>query len=325
MNPIALSHEDRVGSLGETVLIEKIKTWLGSASPDSPAGIGDDCSAVLLPRDQSYLLTTADPVIFRRHFDESLAPEHVSKKLLRRNISDIAAMGGTPKYATLSLAIPNHLSIEWLQRFYSALSTEANQRHIQVNGGDVSPTEDFVGVFMTLIGFAGERILERKGAGPGSRLFVTGTLGGSRLKKHYSFEPRLREGQWLASHPAVSSCMDLSDGLGKDCAAILYDHCSAIIDSRKVPTSADAKTHSETSGRSALDHAINDGEDYELLFTLEPDQDPDSFETEWKQAFATRLSQIGYIAERTANQPSVAFSDAGNDINLTGYDPFRTP
>ncbi len=324
MNPFAQSREDRVGSLGETVLIKRISEWLGAASPDAPAGIGDDCSAVPLPSDKSYLLTTTDPVIYQRHFDDQLKPEQVATKLLNRNISDIASMGGTPRHATLSLALPNHLSIDWLQRFYTGLSQEACQRQIQVNGGDVSPTEEFLGAFMTLVGYGNERILKRKGASLEALVFVTGSLGGSRLEKHFNFEPRLSEGQWLATQKGVSSCMDLSDGIGKDCAAILLDHCGATIDASRIPISEDARTLSQSSGRSPLDHAINDGEDYELLFTLEADQDYDRFISDWKSQFETSVTQIGHITKRVANHPSVVFSNLGGKIDPTGYDPFKT-
>ena len=325
MNPFAQSRQDRVGSLGETVLIKRISEWLGAASPDTPAGIGDDCSAVHLPSDKSYLLTTTDPVIYQRHFDGQLKPEQVAIKLLNRNISDIASMGGTPRHATLSLALPNHLSIDWLRRFYIGLSQEAYKLNIQVNGGDVTPTEDFLGAFMTLVGYGNERILERKGASVDALVFVTGSLGGSRLKKHFNFEPRLPEGQWLATQVGVSSCMDLSDGIGKDCAAILLDHCNAIIDASRIPVSEDAHALSQLSGRSPLDHAINDGEDYELLFTLEPDQDYDTFVGDWKTRFKTSITQIGIISKRVASHPSVVFSNLDEKIEPTGYDPFRTP
>lgn len=324
MNPFAHSSEDRIDSLGESALIENIKNWLGPASPDSPVGIGDDCSSVSLPRDESYLLTTTDPVIYQRHFDDSLTPEDVAIKLLNRNISDIASMGGTPRHATLSLAIPNNLSIDWLQRFYSSLSIVSRQKNIQVNGGDVSPTQDFIGAFMTLVGYGNNRVLERKKANPNALLFVTGSLGGSRLSKHYTFEPRVAEGQWLVKQSAISSCMDLSDGLGKDCDAFVSENCCAQIDSHCIPISEDAYTLSKSSGRTPLDHAINDGEDYELLFTLEDKQEKNRFKDAWNQQFNTPITQIGHITERNANQPCVIFSDLGNEINLTGYDPFRS-
>ncbi len=324
MNPYAQSPEDEISALGEASLIEQIKAWLGSASPDSPEGIGDDCSAVALPRDKAYLLTTADPVIYQSHFDDRLAPENVAAKLLRRNVSDIASMGGAPRHATLSLAIPSNLSLEWLRRFYTGLSVEANRWNVQINGGDLTPTKQFIGAFLTLIGYANDRILERKGASPGSTLCVTGTLGGTRLKKHYSFEPRLPEGQWLASHPSVSSCMDVSDGLGKDCPALLFDHCAVVIDSERVPISQDAHAMAAESGRSLLDHAFNDGEDYELLFTLEPGTDLQQFEAVWKAQFKTRLSYIGHIETRAPGQPPLSVSNARLDFNPAGYDPFRS-
>lgn len=324
MKPFALSRNDSVQTLGESELIEKIRDWLGTASPQSPAGIGDDCSAIPLPGSKSCFLTTADPVIYQRHFDDLLSPEKVASKLLKRNISDIASMGGEPRHATLSLAIPGNLSIEWLHRFYSGLSKEALNRNIQINGGDISSTDNFVGAFMTLIGFTSARLLERKGAKPKSRLFVSGTLGGSGLRKHYAFEPRLKEGQWLANHTEVLSCMDLSDGLGKDCASLASKDCAVLIDSKTIPISDDAKSQSSESGRSALDHAINDGEDYELLFSLNSCCDTQRFQSDWERHFNTRLTQIGYFEKRNTGQPSVSFLNLPDEVTTIGYEHFRS-
>jgi len=323
MNPFARNEADRIDSIGESELIERMKTWLGDASPPTPQGIGDDCSVLPLSPFENRLLVTADPVIYDKHFDERLEPEQVARKLLRRNASDIASMGGFPKSATLSLALPSKLSLAWLQRFYEGLAQEANRLQIQISGGDTSATSDFLGAFMTLIGVANERILERGKATLGSPIYVTGELGGSLLEKHYAFEPRLAEGQWLAEYPETLSCMDLSDGLGKDCPALLSPGLAARLYSKRIPISDAARLRSELSGLSALEHAVNDGEDYELLFALAPMADFEAFETRWRETFETPLSQIGIVIEGGADRAPLSFDDPDVTFEFTGYEYFR--
>ncbi len=324
MIPFAQKAESSIGSLGESELIVQIRKWLGSASPESPEGIGDDCSVSHLPSHASTLLTTADPVVYESHFDDTLSPEQAASKLLKRNISDIASMGGAPSHAVLSLAAPKNLSINWLQRFYCQLGEESVQRNIQIIGGDTVESSNFLGVFMTLFGLPTGRILQRKQAIPGSHLYVTGSLGGSALGKHYRFEPRLAEGQWLSSRSEVNSCMDLSDGLGKDCEALIGQALSAEISIESIPISADAVALSKESGRSALDHAINDGEDYELLFTLSPEASLQDFEFSWKQRFATELTCIGALVVRGDKQSALLFSNCSDSLKTTGFEHFKT-
>ncbi len=324
MNPFAGDKDERIDSIGETELIERIQTWLGDASPPSPRGIGDDCSVLPVKSSENKLLVTADPVVYNKHFDDFLTPEQVAGKLLKRNASDIAAMGGFPRSATLSLALPSNLSITWLQRFYQGLAVEAKRLDTEISGGDVSSTSDFLGAFMTLIGVANERVLERGKASLGTTIYVTGELGGSLLEKHYSFEPRLAEGQWLSTQTAVLACMDLSDGLGKDCSALLKPGLGVLLKAGDVPISSAALRRSEQSGKSALQHAINDGEDYELLFALAPSTDSAAFEAEWRKTFETTLSKIGSVIKRAPNEPVLSFSGTNQSIKSSGYEHFRS-
>lgn len=324
MNPFACSKEDRIDSIGESELIKRMQAWLGDASPPSPQGIGDDCSLLSLSPSEKQLLVTADPVVYTKHFDDTLSPEQVAQKLLKRNASDIAAMGGIPRSATLSLALPAKLSIAWLHRFYDGLAAEAKRLRIQIAGGDTSSSSDFLGAFMTLIGVASERVLERGKAVLDSPLYVTGELGGSLLEKHYAFEPRLAEGLWLASQPAALSCMDLSDGLGKDCPALLGPGLGALLHARDIPISDAALRRSEQSGHSALEHAVNDGEDYELLFAVAPSTDCEAFEALWRKRFETPLSLIGTVIDREADQAILSFDDPDASFKFTGYEHFRS-
>ena len=322
MNPFTSEIDAQAGPIGETILITRIKEWLGPSSPKAPEGIGDDCAATPLLKDKKALLTTTDPIVYLKHFDDSVAPQQAAAKLLKRNISDIASMGGEPKHAVISFTFPPNLSIDWLQKFYLSLSDEALAYGIEINGGDLCETSGFLGAFLTLIGFAGEHVLERNQTATGSRIFVTGSLCGSMSGKHYEFVPRLSEGQWLAKRLEPISCLDLSDGLGKDCPALLSQNQSAQIDCSSIPISDAAIALSKTSGRTPIDHAMNDGEDYELLFTIADTSSIGEFESDWKRQFDTQLTCIGKVVERSEKDEPIVLINPSSRIDLTGYAHF---
>ena len=324
MNPFTDKASESIGSLGEIELIDRVKFWLGPATQNAPRGVGDDCAVIPLPKNKDSLLITTDPIVYGRHFDDTLSPESAASKLVRRNLSDIAAMGGSPASAVLSLSAPAKLSLVWLERFYQQIAKEAERFGIEISGGDVCSTDSHLGIYATLFGFAGCRILQRKSCQSGDRIYVTGSLGGSRLKKHYDFEPRLREGQWLASKQEVTSCMDISDGLGKDLPMLLPDGVTAFLDGPSIPISDDAATIADISIYSSLYHAINDGEDFELLFTISEDWDHQSFLSQWKSKIGTPVTKIGYLRPQDKGSDSVLIiENASDDVAIRGYEHYR--
>lgn len=299
MNPFSATRAGSVAEWGEVRLIESIRHWLGAASPPPPLGIGDDC-AVFSPAAGAEVLVTTDPVLWERHFDETVAPEQAAGKLLKRNLSDIAAMGGRGRMAVVSLLLPPATSIEWLGRFHHGLREASLRYGVSLAGGDVSQSDSLLGACMTLVGetVAG-RALTRRGAGNEHGLYVTGRLGGSLRGHHLSFEPRLAEGQWLAAREEVAAAMDLSDGLAKDLPAFLPSGCEAELFPEAVPVSADALAMAASSGRPPLYHALCDGEDYELLVALKPGAD--SLVEEWKRRFVLPLTRIGLVRQKVEN------------------------
>jgi len=120
MSPFTSSRARSAGAHGERRLIAEIRRWLGDASPASPFGIGDDCAVI--PPTRRHQLVTTDPVIFGRHFDARVSARAVGAKLLKRNLSDIAAMGGRPVAAVVSLALAPETSVAWLRGFYLGLA-----------------------------------------------------------------------------------------------------------------------------------------------------------------------------------------------------------
>lgn len=286
MNPLTRLSRESVSALGEEKLIHAIRGWLGSASPGAPFGIGDDCA--VLPAARGPQLITVDPVIYRRHFDDDVPPRAVGAKLLKRNLSDLAAMGGRPTAAVLALTLDPRTCLSWLQDFYRGLATCARRYRVPIVGGDIAQADHVVAASLTLLGTAvGKRVLTRRGARAGDHLYVTGQLGGSlRNRHHFQFSPRLAEGAWLAGQAVVRSMMDVSDGLAKDLHALTPAGTTAAIFAEQLPRTRGAD----------LRGALTDGEDYELVFTLTKTADRTAFERAWRRAFPrTRLTRIGHF------------------------------
>ena len=122
--------------LGETELIRQIQTWLGATSPPPPKGIGDDCAVIHPSRKGSQLITT-DSINYGYHFDDTIAAKDVGAKLIKRNLSDIAAMGGTPESAVLALLCSSNVSIQWLQEFFLGIRNACERYSVLILGGDV--------------------------------------------------------------------------------------------------------------------------------------------------------------------------------------------
>lgn len=315
MNPFTAQRAQSVGAHGEMRLIEAVRRWLDDASPAAPFGIGDDCAVI--PPTRHHQLVTTDPVIYGQHFDASVSARAVGAKLLKRNLSDIAAMGGRPVAAVISLALAPGTSMAWLRLFYLGLADCARQYRVKIVGGDITQGPDgFFGAFLTLHGESNGRVITRRGARRGDTLFVTGRLGGSLAGHHYRFTPRLAEGAWLAKQPEVVAMMDVSDGVAKDVQSLTPPGLVAAVPAAAVPVSAAAKQAARRSGRPAWSHALTDGEDYELLFVVSAKADQAAFQRRWSRSFRTPLSPIGTFARKLA-------PDQVNWSLLQGYEHLR--
>jgi len=299
MSPFTTNARQSVGSLGELRLIASIRRWLGDASPAAPFGIGDDCAVI--PPTRHHQLVTTDPVIHGQHFDDSVPARAVGAKLLKRNLSDIAAMGGRPVAAVIALALAPGTSVAWLRQFYLGLAATARRFDVKIVGGDITQgPANFFGAFLTLHGESAGRLITRRGARRADTILVTGRLGGSLAGHHFKFTPRLAEGQWLARQPDVVAMMDVSDGVAKDVQSLTPPGLVASVSPALVPVSAAARAAAKASGKPAWVHALADGEDYELLFVLRGKADATKFARRWAARFDTPLSPIGHFAAQAA-------------------------
>lgn len=309
MHPFTSHRSESVGSLGEEKLIARIRRWLGSASPATPFGIGDDCAVI--PASSRPQLVTVDPVIFRRHFDADVSPRDVGAKLLKRNLSDIAAMGGRPRVAVIALMLDARTRTAWVEGFYRGLAAVARRYAVPIVGGDVAEAEDEVAASLTLIGeAAGDRVLTRQGARPGDWIYVTGELGATlRTGHHFRFTPRLVEGAWLAGRGEVRAMMDVSDGLAKDLHALTPRGATPALDVDALPRRRGAGVRA----------ALSDGEDYELVFAVSGRADREALVRAWRRRFPRlRLSCIGRFL-----RPDTVPVGALNLQDYRGYEHLR--
>lgn len=290
-------------------MIAAIRRWLGSASPQTPFGIGDDCA--VLPAVRGRQLITVDPVIYGRHFDDSVPPRAVGAKLLKRNLSDLAAMGGRPTAAVLALTLDARVSRKWLEHFYRGLADCARRYRVPIVGGDVAQADRIVAASLTLLGRAtGPRVATRVGAHLGDAIYVTGSLGGSvPSQHHYRFTPRLAEGAWLARNPGVRAMMDVSDGLAKDLHALTPRGTAPALDPNAIPRRAGC----------SLRAALTEGEDYELVFALASRVDGADFARRWRRVFPrTKLTCVGQFVRRGAEPAGTVHLD-----DYRGYEHLR--
>jgi thiamine-monophosphate kinase len=222
-------------------------------------GPGDDCAVLELPSSNSYnLLAAVDQVIEDIHFTKDTSPSLAGEKLIKRNLSDIAAMGGTPLWALLTVAW-NNKNNSYIEEFCKGCANAGQKFNVPIIGGDLaSLAKEGVCATLTILGkVAKNKAVLRSTAKDGDTIFVTGKIGNSFYsQRHLTFSPRLKEGQFLLDY--ATGMMDISDGLLFDakrfCAASNCDFYLCLDD---VPIHDDA----------IRPNAYSDGEDYELLFT----------------------------------------------------------
>jgi thiamine-monophosphate kinase len=248
--------------------------WLRRRTPADPRvliGPGDDTAAVRLTPDRPCLATT-DMLLEGSCFVLAEAgPRRVGRKAMAVNLSDIAAMAGRPVAAVVSVGLPRRGGRALAEELYLGLRDVADAFDTAIVGGDTNSWDGPLAISVTLLGEATERgPVTRAGARPGDWLLVTGPLGGSILGKHLDFTPRVREALALHAATELHAMIDVSDGLAADVGHLCEEsRCGAVLRAEAIPITDAARGMS--AGRSPLEHALSDGEDFELVFAVSPE------------------------------------------------------
>jgi thiamine-monophosphate kinase len=255
--------------VGELDLIRWIRRRIGKRSGRIVVDSGDDAAVLKVGR--GNLLFKTDSVIDGVHFDSRTArPEDIGHKAIARCLSDIGAMGCYPTFAVVAMMIPHNARQAWIKRLLAGLERTARRFDTAVVGGDVATHHGRLAINVALLGETRDlKPVRRSGARVGDAIAVTGPLGGSILGKHLRFTPRVREGIDLNRRFELHAMIDLSDGLSTDLRHLCDEsRAGAILYEERIPISPDGRRLARKDKRRPLDHALADGEDYELLFAL---------------------------------------------------------
>lgn len=253
----------------EFALIQWIRQRAGEHSR-LPIGIGDDTAALRFSKPTDCLLTV-DMLMEGTHFRIPPVTAHqIGRKALAVNLSDIAAMAGKPLAAVVSVAVPRRLGSEFACELHGGLCDLADEFHVALAGGDTNVWDGPLVVSVTLVGEpTGSGAVTRSGAKVGDWILTTGEFGGSLAGKHLSFQPRIDAAIRLHQRVSLHALIDVSDGLAADLHHLLEEsRVGAVLDASAIPVSEVARTMDD--GKTPLEHALGDGEDFELLFTISP-------------------------------------------------------
>lgn len=255
----------------EFALIDWIRSRVVDRDP-VVVGIGDDAAVLRSHASRDWLVATdmiMEGVDFRL---PDASPELVGRKALAVNLSDIAAMGGRPTAAFVSVALPIDRGVEFAKALHAGVLDLADQFDVVIAGGDTNSWRGPLVINITAVGEPlGSRSITRQGALPEDWIFVTGSLGGSLAGRHLTFEPRVREAKSLVELVDLHAMIDISDGLAADLHHILDGSGrGAIIEASAIPISEAART--APGPLTALQHALADGEDFELIFTVSAEE-----------------------------------------------------
>jgi len=330
--------------LSERALIRLIREASAAVAPGLVQGIGDDCAVFGNSGEGQWLIST-DTLVDGVHFDcHWHPPALLGRKSIAVNLSDIAAMGGCPRFVLLSLCLPPALDADWLQQWFSGVSAILTEYGCVLIGGDTVRSKELM-ISVTVIGEPGSGgILYRSGASPGDIVYVSGPLGSAAaglalfqkakqeqidlgqqlqwrglLDSHLNPFPQVKLGQELASTGCVTAMQDISDGLATDLAHICQESgTGSILHLESLPSLPVLDAAAKFLGKEKLDLLLKGGEDYQLVFTVRPER-----EEELKVKMASFLDQqifpVGIITE---GQGVILEQKDGSrtDISFQGYE-----
>ncbi|HOO77708.1 MAG TPA: thiamine-phosphate kinase [bacterium] len=309
---------ETAAGIGEFGLIDLFSTIVPPGE-GTVAGIGDD--AAVLTREggeAGYLLLATDCVCEGVHFLREQGAERIGRKALAVNLSDIAAMGGVPRWAAVGLGIPPDLPVEFAVGLYRGMSALARTHGVGIVGGDTYSSREGVCLGVTVLGeVEPDHLARRSGAAPGQAICVTGTLGNAAAGKHLDFTPRLLEARFLTGAFPVGAMIDISDGLGAD----LEKLCRASGTGAAVRLESLPVEGGDGTDEAAAAAAAGSGEEFELLFSLPPERVPELLEV-----FPRRTGcPVTVVGEILPEEDGLCFTFQGRPRSRTprGYDHFR--
>jgi thiamine-monophosphate kinase len=311
-----------LATIGERGLIQRIRDRFPAPPGALRIGIGDDAAVSARVRNELEVLTT-DALVEGVHFDLRFSSfQDVGYKALAVNVSDVAAMGGTPRLALLSLILPDRHSVADVDALLDGFQSMAAEARVVLAGGNITRSPGPLVIDVTAVGHVRpRRILTRGGGKPGDLLYVTGVVGAAAaglgilreegvakadpealalVERHRRPVPRLRVGALLGRTRAASACMDLSDGLADAVSQMAQaSGTGAVVDAGAVPIPDAARRWFESRGQEPVTAAVSGGDDYELLFAVPP-RAKGRLRTVIRQARGVSVTRIGELTAAPA-------------------------
>ncbi len=334
----------RIAEIGEFGLIDRVARSLPTLGEGVVVGIGDDAAVLRISEDR-YLLTTCDIQVEGVHFlKDKIAPWQLGRKAVAINLSDVASMGGKPRYLTVSLSLPKETAVAYVDGLYEGIRQECEACGVDVVGGNMAHSPHII-VDTFLVGeVEAERLLLRSGTGVGDRVLVTGSLGDSGaglalllnpeatceevhrqrvLDAHLTPKARLEEGRAIALSGLATAMIDVSDGTVSDIGHICeMSHVGAQLWAANLPVSEATQAVARATGKDALELALGGGEDYELLFTA-PAKQVDELAHLVQRETGTPVTVIGEIVPATEGITLVHADGTRTSLRGGGWDHFR--
>jgi thiamine-monophosphate kinase len=335
----------RIADLGEFPLIDRIAQIIATDQADILVGVGDDVAVLAIGNDQ-LLLATVDSQVEGVHFLRHLSTAYqLGRRALAINLSDIAAMGGQPKFALISLALPKDTEVAWVEDLYRGLRAEADRYRVSIVGGNMARSPDSICVDVTLLGqVKQEQLLLRTGARPGDRVLVTGQLGQAAaglklaldpalplasteretlLARYLTPEPRLSESAVIARSAQATAMLDVSDGLSSDVGHICDQSGVGVrIWADALPVSLAVRRMAELTGTPWWQLALAGGEDFELCFTTSPDV-AEELSATVLQKTGTPVTEVGEILPVEQGRRLVLPDGQEVTLEPSGWEHFR--
>ena len=334
----------KIEEIGEINLIKHLTTNLTQEYDSSvKLGVGDDAAAIKLS-DDHYLLLTVDMLVEGRHFlIDKIQPEQLGHKSLAASLSDIAAMGGSPRYALISVGWPAYVDLNYTERVYAGLRELAHEFGVNIIGGDTVKAPQLV-VDVTLLGEIKKEPIARSGAQPGELIAVTGRVGASAaglnllvneqnkeklssktidelLQAHLAPVPRVKEALLLVKNDIPTAMIDVSDGVVSEVNHICSSSgVGGIIYAENLPVDINTIEAAACLEEDHLDWALYGGEDYELIFTL-----PESKVSQARKVLSETGTELHIIGKTLSSESGLHLEKEGEVVPLSvkGYDHFH--